>query len=61
VRLKGSHSFKSVAGDYIGQGESWKVTEVDGNLTSTVSKNSLSIVFHGDDWWSPQGSPHFIR
>jgi hypothetical protein len=52
VRLKGSHSFKSVAGDYIGQGESWKVTEVDGNLTSTVSKNSLSIVFHGDDWWS---------
>jgi hypothetical protein len=49
--LRGSISFKSERGDYIGQGKSWKVTDADGNLTATVGTSSVSIIFHGDDIW----------
>jgi hypothetical protein len=51
--LRGSISLRSEPGDYIGQGESWNLTEVDGKFTATVAKkrNGVSITFQGDDRW----------
>jgi len=49
--LRGKISFKSERGDYIGQGESWNVTDADGKFDATVTENSVSIGFHGDDLW----------
>jgi hypothetical protein len=58
--LRGKIYFKSDQGDFIGQGATWVVTDVDGELTASVVNNSVSINFHGDDTWnfdfvSPKG------
>jgi len=50
--LRGSISFRSEPGDYIGQGKSWDVTNADGHITATVAKNSVTINFHGDASWN---------
>jgi hypothetical protein len=49
--LRGTISFRSERGDYIGQGANWTATDADGEITAAVEDNSVSINFHGDDSW----------
>jgi hypothetical protein len=51
VKLKGSIQLRSDAGDYIGEGKTWTVGDADGIFTGQVKGNTVSITYHGDDWW----------
>lgn len=50
--FRGSISFRSEPGDFIGQGINWQVTDADGKFTATTRKNAVSIAFRGDDLWN---------
>jgi hypothetical protein len=51
-------AFKSQAGDYIGRGETFTVTEEDGTFEgSRTSGGGAAVRFHGDTWWDAGFDP----
>jgi len=49
--MKGTIQFRSDTGDFIGAGKSWTVGDADGLFTGSVNRNTITINYHGDDWW----------
>jgi hypothetical protein len=43
--------FDSQPGDWIGQGQEFTLTPVDGSITATRSSNVVTVRFDGSTWW----------
>jgi len=55
-------SFASDHGDWIGQGQAWTLTPLDGSISASASTGAIQVHFDGDTWWdldfvAPAGTP----
>ncbi|MBZ5589003.1 MAG: hypothetical protein LAO05_10615 [Acidobacteriia bacterium] len=44
-------AFDSEVGDWVGQGQAWTLTPLDGPITASTGSNSVSVQFRGSEWW----------